>query len=215
MATRVLLADVHTLFREGLRLLLERLPDVEVVGETGDGREALDMIDRMRPDVAILDTTLPGLSGLEVAERARPASPSTRIVILATHSGQGYVAHALRVGVAGYLLKECGAAELASAVRAVQRGEFYLSPAISKHVVEGFLNGAHGDADPLVGLSPRQREVLQLLAEGKANKEIAADLRLSVKTVEAHRAHLMERLGIHRVPGLVRVAMRAGLLGAE
>ena len=212
---RVLLADDHTIFREGLRLLLERLPDVEVAGEAGDGREALEMIDRLRPDVAILDITMPRLSGLEVAEGARVASPATRIVILSMHPGEAYVSHALRAGVAGYLLKESAASELASALRAVTRGEIYLCPAISKHVVEGFLHGGHGETDPLAGLSRRQREILQLVAEGKANKEIAADLGLAVKTVEAHRAHLMERLGIHGVPGLVRVAMRAGLLGSE
>ena len=212
---RVLLADDHTIFREGLRLLLERLPDVEVAGEAGDGREALDLIDRLRPDVAILDITMPALSGLEVAERARVASPSTRIVILSMHAGEAYVSHALRAGVAGYLLKESAASELAAVLRAVTRGETYLCSAISKHVVDGFLHGGHGEADPLAGLSPRQREILQLVAEGKANKEIAVDLGLSVKTVEAHRSHLMERLGIHGVPGLVRVAMRAGLLRGE
>ena len=212
---RVLLADDHTLFREGLRSLLERRPDVQVVGETGDGREALDLIDRLRPDVAVLDITMPGLSGLEVAARAKKASPATRIVMLSMHAGEAYVSQALRAGVAGYLLKESAAAELATALTAVTRGETYLSPAISKHVVDGFLHGSRGEADPLAGLSPRQREILQLIAEGKSNKEIAATLGLSVKTVEAHRAQLMERLGIHDVPGLVKIAIRAGLLQPE
>lgn len=212
---RVLLADDHTLFREGLRSLLERRPDVEVVGETGDGREALDMIDRVRPEVAILDITMPGLSGLEVAARAKKASPGTRIVMLSMHAGEAYVAQAMRAGVAGYLLKESAAAELASALAAVTRGETYLSPAIAKHVVDGFLHGGRGEADPLAGLTPRQREILQLIAEGKANKEIAAALGLAVKTVEAHRAQLMDRLGIHDVPGLVKLAIRAGLLQHE
>ncbi|HUC43272.1 MAG TPA: response regulator transcription factor [Candidatus Sulfotelmatobacter sp.] len=209
---KVLLADDHTLFREGLRSLLERDPAVTIAGETGDGREALELIDRLRPDVAILDISMPSLSGLEVAARAQRASPSTRIVMLSMHAGEAYVAQAVRAGVAAYLLKDSAAAELAQALRSVARGEIYLSPGISKHVVDGFLHGAQGEADPLAALTPRQREILQLIAEGKANKEIAADLKLSVKTVEAHRAQLMDRLGIRDVAGLVRLAIRAGLV---
>ena len=209
---KVLLADDHTLFREGLRSLLERDPAVTIAGETGDGREALELIDRLRPDVAILDISMPSLSGLEVAARAQRASPSTRIVMLSMHAGEAYVAQAVRAGVAAYLLKDSAAAELAQALRSVARGEIYLSPGISKHVVDGFLHGAQGEADPLAALTPRQREILQLIAEGKANKEIAADLKLSVKTVEAHCAQLMDRLGIRDVAGLVRLAIRAGLV---
>jgi DNA-binding NarL/FixJ family response regulator len=209
---RVLLADDHTLFRDGLRSLLERMGDVTVAGEAGDGREALRLIEQQSPDVAIVDITMPGLSGLEVAARAKRVSPSTRVVILSMHTGEAYVAHALRAGVAGYLLKDSAAAELALALRAVRRGETYLSPAISKHVVGGFLHGSRGEADPLALLTPRQREILQLIAEGKANKVIAAELGLSVKTVEAHRAQLMDRLDIHDVAGLVRLAIRAGLV---
>ena len=209
---RVLLADDHTLFRDGLRSLLERLGDVTVAGEAGDGREALKLIEEQSPDVAIVDITMPGLSGLEVAARAKRVSPATRVIILSMHAGEAYVAHALRAGVAGYLLKDSAAAELALALRAVRRGETYLSPAISKHVVGGFLHGTRGEADPLALLTPRQREILQLIAEGKANKVIAADLGLSVKTVEAHRAQLMDRLDIHDVAGLVRLAIRAGLV---
>ena len=209
---RVLLADDHTLFRDGLRSLLERMGDVTVAGEAGDGREALKLIEEQSPDVAIVDITMPGLSGLEVAARAKRVSPATRVIILSMHAGEAYVAHALRAGVAGYLLKDSAAAELALALRAVRRGETYLSPAISKHVVGGFLHGTRGEADPLALLTPRQREILQLIAEGKANKVIAADLGLSVKTVEAHRAQLMDRLDIHDVAGLVRLAIRAGLV---
>ena len=211
----VLLADDHTLFREGLRSLLERMTDVTIAGEAGDGREALDLIDKKRPDVAILDISMPSLSGLEVAARARRASPDTRIVILSMSAGEAYVAQALRAGVQGYLLKDSAAAELEFALRAVMRGETYLSPAISRHVVGGFLHGTPGEADPLAALTPRQREILQLIAEGKANKEIAADLKLSIKTVEAHRAQLMDRLGIHDVPGLTRLAIRAGLISSD
>lgn len=211
----VLIADDHTMFRAGLRSLLERIAGVTIAGETGDGREALEMIDKQRPDVAILDITMPGLSGLEVAARARRESPYTRIVILSMHAGEAYVAQALRAGVQGYLLKDSAAAELELALRSVMRGETYLSPAISRHVVEGFLHGVMGEADPLAALTPRQREILQLIAEGKANKEIAAALKLSVKTVEAHRAQLMDRLGIHDIAGLVRLAIRAGLVPSD
>src|SRR5262245_47704038 len=161
---RVLLADDHTLFREGLRSLLERMPDVEVVGESGDGRETLEMIDRQRPDVAVIDITMPNLSGLEVAARAKRASPATRIGMLSMHAGEAYVAQALRAGVAAYLLKGSAASEVELALRAVMRGETYLSPAISKHVVGGFLHGSLGESDPLAGLTPRQREILQLIA---------------------------------------------------
>lgn len=212
---RVLLADGQTLFRAGLRSLLEHGPDVQVIGETGDGRKALDLVERLRPDVAILGITMPGLSGLEVAARARRASPATKVVVLTTHAGEAYLAEAMRAGVAGYLLKNSAATELTTALAAVVRGETYLSPAISKQVVDGFLHGGKGDGDPLAGLTHRQREILQLIAEGKGNKEIAADLGLAVKTVEAHRAQMMERLGIHDVPGLVKLAIRAGLVNPD
>jgi len=212
MAIRVLLADDHTIFREGLRSLLERMPEVTVACEAGDGREALELIEKERPDIAVIDITMPGLSGLEVAARAKRASPDTKVIILSMHAREVYVAQALRGGVVGYLLKDSAASELALALRSVARGETYLSPAISKHVVGGFLHGTQGEADPLAGLTPRQREILQLIAEGKANKEIASDLGLSVKTVEAHRAQLMDRLGIHDVAGLVKLAIRAGLV---
>lgn len=212
---RVLLADDHTLFREGVRSLLERIGDVTVVAETGDGRDAMEAIERLRPDIALLDITMPGLNGLEVASRVGKVSPGTRVVILSMHAGEAYVAQALRAGVAGYLLKDAAAAELALALRAVARGETYLSPAISRHVVEGFLGRGAVDDDPLSGLTARQRETLQLIAEGKNTKEIAAALGVSVKTVESHRAQLMERLGIHDVPGLVRFAIRAGIVSSE
>lgn len=212
---RVLLADDHTLFRAGVRALLGSIDDVTIVGEAGDGHAALEMIDRVRPDVALVDITMPGLNGLEVASRVAKASPGTRIVILSMHVGEAYVAQALKAGVAGYLLKDAAANELEMALRAVARGETYLSPAISKHVVEGFLGRGQEPGDPLAGLTPRQREILQLVAEGKTTRAIAETLGVSIKTVEAHRAQLMERVGIHDVPGLVRLAIRAGLVSPE
>jgi len=212
---RILLADDHHLVRAGIRALLERVPSVQVVAECGDGREALEAIERLRPDVALLDITMPGLNGLEVAARIAKLSPKTRILILSMHAGEAYVAQALRAGVAGYLLKDSAAAELGLALEAVGRGEAWLSPAISRQVVEGFLSSSSAGPDPLAGLTGRQREILQLIAEGRSTKRIAADLGVSVKTVETHRAQLMERLDIHDVPGLVRLAIRTGLISTE
>ncbi len=212
---RVLLADDHHLVRSGIRALLERIPAVEVVAECGDGRQALEAIEKSRPDVALLDITMPGLNGLEVASRVEKVSPRTRILILSMHAGEAYVAQALRAGVAGYLLKDAAAAELRLALEAVSRGETYLSPAISRQVVDGYLRASDAGSDLLAGLTARQREILQLIAEGRSTRKIAADLRVSVKTVETHRAQLMERLDIHDVAGLVRLAIRAGLVSPE
>jgi DNA-binding NarL/FixJ family response regulator len=211
-AIRVLLADDHTLVRAGIRALLESIEGVDVVAETDDGREALELIGTRRPDVALLDIGMPGLSGLEVAKRATRESPRTRIVILSMHADASYVIQALRAGVAGYLVKGAAVAELPLALAAVMRGETYLTPKISRSVVEKFLTDTEQVSDPLEGLTTRQREILQLVAEGRSTKEIAGLLDVSVKTVETHRARLMERLDIHDVPGLVRFAIRAGLV---
>jgi len=212
---RVLLADDHTLVRAGIRALLENLDGVTVVAETGDGRQAVELIERHRPDVALLDITIPGLNGLEIAARVAKISPRTRTVMLSMHSGEPFVAKALRAGVSGYLLKDSAATELAVALHAVSRGETYLSPAISKTVVDGFLRSGDQEPDPLAVLTQRQRETLQLIAEGRSTKEIAHTLGVSVKTAETHRAQLMDRLDIHDVAGLVRLAVRAGLISPE
>jgi len=214
---RLILADDHTLVRAGIRALLERLPEVTIVAETGDGREALELIEEHRPDLALLDITMPGLNGLEIAARVSGVSPATKVLVLSVHAGEPFVAKALRAGVSGYLLKDAAATELTLALDAIGRGETYLSPAISMQVVEGYLqNLSRGDdTDPLAGLTVRQRETLQLVAEGRTNREIAELLGVSVKTVEAHRAQLMERLDIHDVAGLVRLAIRAGLISPE
>jgi DNA-binding NarL/FixJ family response regulator len=211
----VLLADDHTLFRKGVRALLQALPDVQVVAETADGREALSLIETHRPDIALVDITMPGLNGLEVASRAAKASPRTRILILSMHAGEEYVAQALSAGVAGYLLKDAADDELAMALKAVSRGDVYLSPRISKQVVERYARAASAAPDPLAGLTPRQREILQLVAEGRSSKEIAGMLGLSIKTIESHRSQIMERLGVHDVTGLVRFAIRVGLVSPD
>jgi DNA-binding NarL/FixJ family response regulator len=211
---RVILADDHNLVRAGLRALLESLPDVEVVAECADGREALAAVLELRPDLILLDIAMPGLNGLESAARMVKEAPGTRVVILSMHSNESYVAQALKVGVAGYVLKDAFADELPLIVRSVSRGETYLSPGISTRVVEA-LRTRLSDDDQASLLTPRQREILQLLAEGKSAKEIAHLLELSAKTVEAHRAQIMERLDIHDLAGLVRYAIRTGLASTD
>lgn len=212
---RVLLADDHTLVRAGIRALLQSIEGVEVVAESGDGREALELIARHRPDVALLDIAMPGMNGLEIAKRITRESPRTRVVILSMHADPSYVQQALRAGAAGYLLKGAAVSELPLALRSVMLGETYLTPKVSKHVVDGFLREGEGEPGPLHGLTKRQCEILQLIAEGHPTKEIAVILDVSIKTVETHRARLMDRLDIHDVPGLVRFAIRAGLVSSD
>jgi DNA-binding NarL/FixJ family response regulator len=216
---RVLLADDHTLVRAGIRSLVSAIPGVEIVGEAGDGQQALALIVETRPDVALVDVSMPGLNGLDLAARVSRESPQTRMAILSMHGTPGHVAQALRAGVKGYVLKDSVAEELPLLLNAVMRGETYLSPAISKHVVDGFLGRAtapvpEGSPSPDV-LTPRQREILQLVAEGNSTKDVARLLNLSVKTVEAHRGQIMERLEIHDLAGLVRYAIRTGLVSPE
>jgi DNA-binding NarL/FixJ family response regulator len=212
---KIVLADDHHLVREGIRVLLEALPDVTIVGETGDGREALALIEARRPDIAVLDITMPGLNGLEIAAQARKVAPRTKVLLLSMHAGEGYVAQAVRVGVAGYLLKDAADDELAMAVRTVARGEVYLSPRISRQLVERLSRAADTELDPLAGLTPRQRQILQLIVEGHSSRQVAEALEISIKAVEAHRVQIMTRLGVHDVAGLVRFAVRIGLIAPD
>ena len=214
MTIRVLLADDHALVRAGLRSLLAAMKEVEVVGEASSGEEALELAARERPDVVLMDIAMKGINGLETAARLRDRAPGVRVVILSMHSGEEYVLQALRAGAVGYLLKDAATGELELALRTVMRGESWLSPAVSRQVVEGYVQRVGGDAAADV-LTARQREVLKLVAGGKSTKEIAFMLNLSVKTVETHRAQIMERLGIRDVPGLVRYALRTGLVPPE
>lgn len=208
---RVLLAEDHTLVRAGIRALLESLEGIEVVGEAADGREALRLVQAHQPDILIMDITMKELNGLEAAARLTRDRSATRVIILSMHADQAYVHQALQAGAAGYLLKGSDLAELELAIKAVARGDTYLSPAVSKHLVGDLLNGKMPGANPLDELTPRQREILQLIAEGRTTKEIAVRLDLSVKTIETHRGQLMDRLDIHDVPGLVKFAIRVGL----
>jgi DNA-binding NarL/FixJ family response regulator len=212
---RILLADDHTLVRAGIRSLVQSLPGVQVVAEAGDGREALSLIEMHQPDVALLDIAMPGLNGLEVAAQVADSFPYVRVLILSMHATEEYVLRALRAGAAGYLLKDADTAELELAIKAVTSGETYLSPAVSKHVTEYVRRVGEGERSTLERLTPRQREVLQLVAEGNTTQEIARLMNLSVKTVETHRTQLMERLDIHDIAGLVRYAVREGLVILE
>ncbi len=211
---RVLLADDHTLVRAGMRALLSELTGIEVVGETGDGREALRLVRERKPDIALVDISMPGLNGLEVASRIVHDHPRTRVIIVSMHGDEESVRRALVAGAAGYLLKNSDRDELELALRAVARGDTWLSPALTKRVVAAYTQGAGApSADgPYAVLTPRQREVLQLVAEGHSNKEIASRLNVALKTVETHRTELMERLGIHGVASLVRYAIQVGLV---
>jgi len=209
---RVLLADDHTLVRAGIRSLLENMEGIEVIAEAGDGREALRLVRTHRPDVVLMDIAMPGLNGLEAAARIAKKFPNVRVIILSMHVNEEYVLQALRAGAAGYMVKGADAAELEIAIRAVARGETYLSPMVSKHVVTDYIQRISGETSPLELLTPRQREVLQLIAEGYSTKKIARTLKISVKTVETHRMQLMERLDIHDIAGLVRYAIRVGLV---
>ena len=212
---RVLLADDHTLVRAGIRTLLETIENLEVVAECGEGREALESISRHRPDLAFLDIGMPGLNGIEITRQSASVSPKTKIVILSMYDDKAHVTQAIRAGALGYLLKGAAVAELPLAIKAVLAGETYLTPKVSRHLVAGFLHDGPSEDDPLAGLSQRQREILQLIAEGKSTKEIAGIFQISVKTIETHRARLMERLEIHDVAGLVRFAIRSGLVSPE
>jgi DNA-binding NarL/FixJ family response regulator len=214
---RVLLADDHALVRAGIRALLEALPDVEVIGEASDGKEALRMIRADPPDIAFLDITMPEMNGIAVAERVAQEGIDTHIVVLSMHETEAYVVRALRARVRGYLLKHAAAAELGQAVTAVMAGQRYLSPAIAEYAA---LESKRATPPwpitaQIESLTPRQREVLRLLAKGQSVKEIAYGLSLSVKTVETHRAQLMARLRIRDVPSLVRFAIRCGLIAVE
>ncbi len=210
---RVLLADDHALVRAGIRALLQQIPGVEVVAEADDGRAALELIEQTEPDIALLDIAMPVMNGLETALQVKIKFPQVRVVILSMHAEQEYVLQALHAGAVGYLLKGARTAELEVAITAVARGESYLSPAASKHVVGDVLHRSR--PNPLASLTPRQRQVLELLARGKSRKQIAKELDVSAKTVDTYRAQVMDQLNIHDLAGLIRFAIKTGLVEVD
>jgi DNA-binding NarL/FixJ family response regulator len=215
MPIRILLADDHALVRAGIRTLLEKIPNVEVVGEASTGREALEMVKTRLPNLVLMDIAMAELGGLEALPRITRDFAGVKVIMLSAHANEEYVIRALRNGAAGYMLKDAATAELQLAVTSVSEDKTYLSPSISRTVIDSYLARVGGQLSPLEQLTARQREILQLVAEGKSTKEIAYDLTISVKTVESHRLQLMERLNIHDVAGLVRYAVRSGLVSAE
>lgn len=216
---RVVLVDDHTLVRAGIHALLDSMVEIQVVAEASDGREALDLIYVHQPDVVLMDIAMPGMNGLEAMARVVQECPHVRVLILSMHTNEEYVIQALCAGAAGYLLKNVMSAEFELAIRAVARGDTYLSPAVSKQVIADYLRRVQGSEGlpiqavyPYQILTSRQREILQLIAEGHRTKEIAVLLHVSVKTVETHRTQLMQRLNIHDIAGLVRYAIRTGVI---
>jgi DNA-binding NarL/FixJ family response regulator len=213
--THVLLADDHVLVRAGIRTLLEKIPNVKVIGEAASGREALEMVKTKSPSLVLMDIAMADLNGLDALSRISKDFPDVKVMILSAHANEEYVIRALRSGAAGYMLKDAATAELELAISSVGDGKTYLSPSISRTALDSYLERVGDVVSPLEQLTSRQREILQLIGEGKNTKQIASNLDISVKTVEAHRLQLMERLRIHDVPGLVRFAIRTGLVSAE
>ena len=211
---RVLVADDHTIIRSGLRLLLEREGGFEVVGEAVDGRQAVDMAENLRPDVVLLDVGMPHINGIEAARRISGALRHTGIVILSMHSDESYVLKALMAGARGYLLKDSAESDVVNAIRAVHDGKAYFSPEINRMLVDDHLRRLQqrGVEDPYDLLTDREREILQLLAEGNTGKEIAANLNVSVYTVETHRRNILQKLNLHSVAELILYAVRKGLI---
>jgi len=212
--TRVLIADDHALVRAGIRALAERIKGVEVVAEAGNGDEAVKLIKELKPDLVLLDISMPETSGFGVLARQANEFPDVRVIVLTVHEAEAYAIRALREGAAGFLLKSAASVELKQAIETVTRGETYISPELSKKSLLEY-GKASTDRARLGSLSPRQLEILKLIAEGASTKEKARRLNISVKTVESHRAELMERLNIHDVAGLVRFAIKMGLVDVE
>ena len=206
---RVLLADDHAMVRKGFRLILEAQPDMEIAGEAGNGREAVELAEKLHPDVVVMDVAMPELNGIEATRRLASSSPHTRVLALSMHKDSVYVREILRAGARGYLLKDSIDTDLISAVRAVAKGDGYISPGVSDAVLTDYRRHV---TDPLDLLTSREREVLQMIAESKTNKEIAASLNLSIYTVEAQRGKIMEKLNLHSTGELVRFAVRHGLI---
>lgn len=213
-AIRIVLADDHELVRDGIRSLLERMSGVEVVGEASNGLEAIELVRSKSPSLVLMDIAMPVLDGIETLSRITKRFPCAKVVMLSAYGTEDYVSRAFRSGASGYMLKYAATVELEMVIRVVAEGKTYLSPAISRIIVNNYLRQSEGGLNPLEQLTERQREILHMIADGKTTKEMAFALEISVKTVESHRLHLMARLDIHDVAGLVRYAIRNGLVEA-
>jgi two-component system, NarL family, response regulator NreC len=211
---RVLLADDHNLIRAGLRLVVSQQPDFVVAGEAENGRQAVALAEQLKPDVVVMDIKMPDLNGIEACQQIRDRMPETQVVMLSMHSDEAYVLRALKAGARAYLLKDSAEADLARAIRAAAEGKSFFSPAVGKVLLEDYMRKLQrsGGEDSYELLSPREREILQLVAEGKSSKEIANLLNLSVYTVETHRAKLMQKLNLRSVPELILYAVRKGII---
>lgn len=212
--TRIVLADDHTLMRAGLRALLERAQDLVVVGEAADGRQTIDLIESLLPEVLVLDIAMPNLNGIEAARQIVGRHPDIAVVILSMHSDETYVLRALKAGVRAYLLKDSAESDLIRAIRAVRGGKAFFSPGVSKTLLEDYVRQLQqrGEEDSYELLTAREREILQLIAEGKSNKDVANALDLSPHTVETHRTHILQKLGLHTVADLILYAVRKGII---
>ena len=211
---RVILADDHSVMRHGLRLILEQHEGFQVMGEARDGREAVSLAEALHPDVAVLDITMPNLNGIEAARQITEKQPAVAVVVLSMHADESYVLRALKAGARGYLLKESPEADFISAIQSVSEGKAFFSPAVSRLLVEDYVRQMQDRQieDSYELLTPREREILQLIAEGKSNKDIANLLNLSVYTVETHRGNILEKLNLHSVPELILYAVRKGVI---
>ncbi|MFO0581404.1 MAG: response regulator transcription factor [Anaeromyxobacter sp.] len=212
---RVLLADDHAVLREGVRALLERQPDLEVVGEASDGQQAVDATARLDPDVVVMDVAMPGLGGLEAALELRRRGARARVLVLSQHDDPEYVRRLVRAGAAGYVLKRSAGTELAAAIRAVHRGGLVLDPSVARAAVEPGPGEGPGGADPYETLTDREKQVLRLVAEGKSTKDVAAVLEIAVKTAMSHREHVMRKLGVHNRTELVKFAIAHGVVRVD
>jgi two-component system response regulator NreC len=213
--TKVLLVDDHTIVRQGLKALLGFQDGIEVVGEAEDGRQAIEKAKELVPDIIVIDITMPNLNGIEATRQLKKINPEMKVLVLTVHDNEEYIHQVLQAGASGYLLKESAVSDLVSAINAVKKGDIFLSPSISKVVVKDYIRhaaGESGDFDSLNVLTSREREVLQLIAEGNTNRAIAHVLKISNKTVDVHRSHIMEKLHIHDVTGLVKYSIRKGLI---
>ena len=216
--TRVLLAEDHTIVRKGLRSLLDKETGIEVVGEAEDGREAIVKAEELHPDVVVMDIAMPGLNGLEATRQIKKRFPDMKILILTMHANEEYILQSLKAGASGYLVKKAAPAELISAINAVHKGHSFLSPSISRMVIDEYIRRSKEISEGEEGfeqLTVREREVLQLIAEGRKTREIAELLYISIKTVETHRAHIMNKLDIHSTAELTRYAIRKGIISSD